>query len=309
MVSFMPSIFLRMSHLWLFGLCITVGMLSKKALPAGAYMVLNHLLLYVCLPAATLLHTSETDFNPNFLWPILMPWIAFGGSFVFFWLLKSKFSPSERAVLTLTAGIPSISFVGFPIFEALYGKPGLEIGVVMSQSGSFLVCSTLGVALASYYATEAVSVRKILWEVFTFPTFVAFLVALTMNFTGIRFVGVFREIIVYLSAPFGFLALVSVGLQMNLRPSSWPRKALAYGLGYKLLLFPLLIWLGYRLVLPDGGILLETSVIGAALGPMSTMAIITEKYGLHPTLAAQMVGVGIPLSLFTAFGLYWLFFV
>ncbi len=136
--------------------CLTLGVFLRKVptLSKDAHLVINNLLLYVCLPAATLLYTSSTRFNEAYALPILMPWISFGGAFLFFQILRRfvKFHRHSEAVLILTSGIPSVSFVGFPIFELLYGEEGMQIGVLMSQAGSFLVCSTLGIILASYYA-------------------------------------------------------------------------------------------------------------------------------------------------------------
>ena len=135
-------------------LCLVIGAALKKipALSKDAPLVINNLLLYVCLPAATLLYTSTTQFNSNYALPILMPWVSFGGSFLFFQGIRRfvKFHPHSEAVLILTSGIPSVSFVGFPIFELLYGEEGMQIGVLMSQAGSFFFWSTIRLNNAGY---------------------------------------------------------------------------------------------------------------------------------------------------------------
>ena len=59
----------------------------------------------------------------------------------------------------------------------------------------------------------------------------------------------------------------------------------------------MLVFLLFVVVLKQRGIVAEMCVLGAALGPMNTIAIIASNYRLHPALAAQMVGIGIPLSL------------
>ena len=283
--------------------CIVIGMLIKKYITKDddSHLLLNQILIYVCLPAITLLHTTETAFDVHYLLPMLMPWLSFGCSFLFFQWLDSyiHFHPHTKAVLILTAGIPSVSFVGFPIFEMLYGKTGLEIGILMSQSGSFLVCSTLGVMVAAYYAAEVPSVKKMLIGVLTFPTFAVFCVAVLLNLLGFHLNSTFKDILEKLASPFGFLALVSVGMQVPTSTDGWQVKNLKWGLAYKLLITPLLIFILYGIVLAKKGIILEMSVLGAALGPMNTIAIIATNYKLNPTLASQMVGIGIPISLVT----------
>ena len=228
-----------------------------------------------------------------------MPWISFGGAFLFFQFLKRfvKFHPHSEAVLILTSGIPSVSFVGFPIFELLYGEEGMQIGVLMSQAGSFLVCSTLGIITASYYANAQTKKWAFFLDVLRFPTFIAFCVALVINLSGWILPIMATDLLRKLAAPFSFLALISIGMQIDFRDKNINWRALGWGLGYRLILAPALVFVLFMLVLKQRGVVAEMCVLGAALGPMNTIAIIASNYRLNPTLAAQMVGIGIPLSL------------
>lgn len=293
--------------------CLTLGVFLRRvpALSKDAHLVINNLLLYVCLPAATLLYTSSTRFNEAYALPILMPWISFGGAFLFFQALKRflKFHRHTEAVLILTSGIPSVSFVGFPIFELLYGEEGMKIGVLMSQAGSFLVCSTLGIIVASYYANAESKANKwmFLLDVLRFPTFIAFCLALIINFLGWSLPTLGVDLLRKLSAPFSFLALISIGMQIDFSDKNIHWRALGWGLGYKLIIAPALVFVLLVLVLKQRGVVVEMCILGAALGPMNTIAIIASNYRLNPTLAAQMVGVGIPLSLVTVAFLNFIF--
>lgn len=266
---------------------------------------INKVLIYVCLPALTLLYASELRFESRYVLAVAMPWLVFLGSWLFFWSMQLRLGLNNqtRIVLTLTAGIPSVSFVGFPIFELLYGPEGLKTGVLMSQAGSFLVCGTVGVLLASYHApTESgrkITANQLAVNVLRFPTFGAFAVALLLNIVGWRWPSVIREVLQRVGSPFSFLALLSVGMQLDFRSESWRSRALWWGLGYKLLLAPALIAFLILFVLNQRGPMAEICVIGSALGPMNTVAVIAANYGLNPPLAARMVGIGIPLSLLT----------
>jgi malate permease and related proteins len=291
-----------------FCLAIGIGLKQFRVLKDESHLVLNNLLLYVCLPAATILHTSETRFESAFLLPILMPWILFIASLVFFQILDRfyHFERQTKAVLILTAGIPSVSFIGFPVLEMLYGKSGLEIGILMSQSGSFLVCSTLGIAVASYYAASKTDYVAIALNVFKFPTFIAFVIAIVINLMAFHLPDSLKNILQKLASPFTFLALISVGMQIPFKKENWQVQPLQFGLGFKLLIAPILILVLYQFVFKAKGIIFEASVVAAALGPMNTIAIIAAKYRLNPPLAAQMVGIGIPLSFVSTFIFYYL---
>ncbi|MFN8349538.1 MAG: AEC family transporter [Spirosomataceae bacterium] len=294
-----------MTNLLFLLLCLVLGAVLKKvpALSKDAPAVINSLLLYVCLPAATLLYTSATQFHSAYALPVLMPWLSFAGSFLFFRLLRGfiRLHPHSEAVLILTSGIPSVSFVGFPIFEMLYGEEGMKIGVLMSQAGSFLVCSTLGVVIASYYANTQTKKWAFLLDVLRFPTFIAFCLALLINLSGWSLPVPATDLLRKLAAPFSMLALISIGMQINVQDRNIHWRALAWGLGYKLIVAPVLIGVLFMIVFKQKGMVAEMCVLGAALGPMNTIAIIAANYRLNPALAAQMVGLGIPLSLAVIF--------
>jgi predicted permease len=270
-----------------------------KGFPKDAHLVLNSFIIYVCLPALTLLYTTEIHFQSNKALPILMPYILYIGSFIFFKILAPilQLDRSTTGALTLTAGISSISFVGFPIFELLFGKEGLQVGVLMSQAGSFVVCGTLGIFTASYYSAKEVSAKKIISDIVQFPPFLSFCVALILNFLNFHFPDWSIEILQKIGSPFGILALISIGLQISFKREDLQVKPLLFGLFYKLLVAPILIYVLYIFILGEHSFIGKITVVGAALGSMNTATIIAINYGLNPKLATQMVSISIPLSL------------
>jgi malate permease and related proteins len=269
-----------------------------KGFPKDAHLVLNAFIIYVCLPALTLLYTTEIHFERSQILPILMPYLLFGFAFIFFKIIApiAQFDRSTTGALTLTAGISSISFVGFPIFELLFGKEGLQMGVMMSQAGSFVVCGTLGIFTASYYSASEVSAKKIVKDIFQFPPFLAFCTAVFLNILGFHFSMIEADILQKIGSPFTILALISIGLQISFRREDLQVKPLLFGLFYKLLIAPLLIFILYFLIFEERTFLGKISVVGAALGSMNTATIIAINYGLNPKLATQMVSISIPLS-------------
>lgn len=269
-----------------------------KGFPKDTHLVLNSIIIYVCLPALTLHYTTEIHFERSQILPILMPYVLFAYSFVFFKILApiAQFDRSTTGALTLTAGISSISFVGFPLFELLFGKEGLQMGVLMSQAGSFVVCGTLGIFTASYYSSSGVSAKKIAKDIFQFPPFLAFCMAVSLNLLGFHLPSVATDILLKIGSPFTVLALISIGLQISFKRKDLQVKPLLSGLIYKLLLAPALIFILYFMVIGERSFLGKISVVGAALGSMNTATIIAINYGLNPKLATQMVSISIPLS-------------
>ena len=295
-----------MSSLALLLTCLLVGGVLRRWLPESAPLVLNRLLVAFFIPALTLLYMAELRFDSRFLLPILAPYLVFGGGCAIIWPLGRRlgFDRATLGALLLTGGISSISFVGFPIFEWLYGRAGLEAGVLMSQAGTFVICVTFGVGIASWLAAETPSVGTILRDMVRFPPFLAFLAALLANALGYVHPPLVRDLLTKLSSPFTIIALLSVGMQVRLQVPKENKNALLIGLGYKLLLAPLLVFLVYRVLLNQRGWLPDLCVLGSALGPMNTAAVLATQYNLNPALAAQMVGLGIPLSFLGMYLIY-----
>ncbi len=299
-----------MTNLLILMLCLSLGVILQrsKVFPTDAHLVLNSFIIYICLPALTLLYTSEINFQRSQALPVLMPYILFICSFVFFKIIASifEFDRSTTGALTITAGISSISFVGFPVFEILYGNEGLKMGVLMSQAGSFVVCGTLGIMTAAYYSSSEPSLKKILENIFTFPPFLAFCLAVSLNIFGVHFPVFAKDILQKLGSPFTILALVSVGLQINFSRESFTQKPLLIGLFFKLFIAPLIIYLLYVILFNEKTWLGQICVVGAGLGSMNTATIIAINHRLNPPLASLMVGIGIPLSLITTLILHFL---
>ena len=174
----------------------------------------------------------------------------------------------------------------------------------MSQAGTFVVCVTAGVGVASWLAAKEPSVAGMLLNMVRFPPFVAFALALLARGLGYEHSPLIRDILGSLTKPFSVIALLSVGLQISFSLPKTNRVALLAGLSYKLLLAPLLIFTVYVLVLNQHGWQTDLCILGSAIGPMNTAAVLAQQYNLNPELAAQMIGLGIPLSFCSLYLLY-----
>ena len=296
-------------------ICLLAGGLLRicRLLPANAHLTLNQLLVTVFIPALTLRHIPEMHITRQFWLPVLVPWFVFLTGLLFFGLAGQLLRSTPQALdrptlgsLQLTGGISSVSFVGFPLFELLYGERGLAVGIIMSQAGTFGVAMTLGVALASwhtakhhpvgYHPGRPPAVWQVAGNMLRFPPFPVFLLALAANLAGYRHPTPVRDMLDTISAPFTVLALVSVGMQLRWHVKPGERVHLQLGLLYKLLLAPLLVFALCRFCLDRHDYVAGLCVLGSAIGPMSTAAILASRYQLNAPLASQMVGIGIPLS-------------
>ncbi|MDX5421345.1 MAG: AEC family transporter [Hymenobacteraceae bacterium] len=297
------------SFILLFG-CLGLGVFLQKVrdFPMNAPLVLNQFIIYVSLPSLALYFIPEVQLDSTVLLPVGVAWICFAGSALLFWSLGRIYGWSKKLIgcLILTAGLGNTSFIGFPVIEALYGAEGLRTAILIDQPGSFMVLSTLGIALAAAFSKGKADASVIARKISRFPPFLLFMVALAMNVLGLHFSEDLKEVFQRLGSTVTPLALVSVGLQLRIERRSKHWGFLALGLTYQLVLAPLLIYVLYVLVLGMRGELIQVTIMEAAMAPMITASIVAASYGLKPRLANMMIGFGIPISFITLAIWYWL---
>jgi len=297
-----------MNQLFLLAVSFLLGIALRRTrrLPETAPAVLNTFIIYVSLPALTLLYLHELHLSPSLLAPASMPWLHFGFGYLIILFLgkRMKWSRSTIGCLLLTAGLGNTSFVGLPMIEAYYGTDALGIGLIVDQAGSFMVLSTLGLIMATRYSSGELTVPAMIKRIVSFPPFICAVVALSTQ--GVDIPGELRSVLERLGQTLTPIALISVGMQLQLASLNDSRRTLSVGLILKLLVLPGVMLLVYALLFNIRDLVLHVTIFEAAMPPMITGGIIAMEYKLEPKLAALMVGVGIPVSFLTLAGWWWI---
>jgi len=298
-----------MDSIILIFLCLLAGMALRrtKIAPPNAHTVLNQFVIYISLPGLALYYLPKIAMGTQLLLPLGVAWIGFGLSWVFFALLGKWLGWPKRIIgcLVLTGGLGNTAFVGFPVIEALFGKKGLETAIIVDQPGTFVVLSTLGIMVASMYSKGTAGTSELLRKIVAFPPFIAFIIGLFMNLAHYDFHEILQPVFQRLGNTVTPVALVAVGMQLQLQRKSRHWGFLALGLGFKLLVAPLFFFILYKLIIGADSPAVNVCIMEAAMAPMITAAILASTYGLKPKLAGMMIGVGIPLSFLTLAFWYW----
>ena len=280
-------------------LAVLVAALSNSA------AVLYRIVLAICVPAVTLLQLDRIELNANLILPASMAWLTFGLGLLAILAAPAATSSGTRGAWLLTAGLANTSFMGYPLIEALRGHDALATAVVVDQLGSFLLASTGAVIAAERFSARAVDSRRSspssVARILKFPPFLALLFAIGLRVAGFHWGETGREIFRVLSAPLAPLALFAVGLTLRLSPEKIRARsvALAAGLGFRLLLAPLLLTGLYVGLGRARDETVQITLLESAMAPMITGAILAGEFGLDPELASLMVALGVPLSLVT----------
>lgn len=282
-------------------ICLLAGMAlhASRRAPGNAHASINAFIIHVALPALILGHIHGIRLTAQLLLPASMPWVLFTLAVVVFALLGRalRLSPATVGTLTITAGLANTSFVGLPMIETFYGKQDLSTGILIDQFGTYLVLSTLGITVACIYSSGTASWREIGRRVMTFPPLLALLLALALS--PIAYPDWLSGALRRIGDTLAPLALVSIGLQLRLGELAGNRSTLALGLGFKLVLAPLLMALLYVGALSWTGQTSRVTIFESAMAPQIGGAIVAMQYGLDASLITLMVGVGVVLSFLT----------
>jgi predicted permease len=291
-----------MDNILLLLLCLFAGIALRWSgrVPEGGHVAINAFVIHLSLPALILLQIHRAHFGLGLLGPVAMPWVMFLLGAAVFWAAARawRLSRGTAGALVLTGALANTSFVGLPMIETFYGRDQMATGIVIDQLGTYLVLSTLGVTVACLASGGAASPRALLRRIVTFPPFLALLLAVLL--LPADYPPLVVHVLTRLGDTLAPLALVSVGLQLRPRALSGRRRILALGLGFKLVLAPLLLALLYLGVLRGSGETTHVTLFEAAMGPQIGGAVVATQYGLDPPLVSLMVGVGILLSFLTA---------
>lgn len=276
----------------LIGLCLGAGFLLRRhgVLPTEAARSLNVWLVYLAVPATTLLYVPRLDWNGRLVLPLAAPMVVWCGAWLMFrrWRLERP----TRGALLLACGLGNTSFVGFPLNHLYFGDAGLALAIVSDQM-TFLLLSTVGVATAVSHG-DAEQPRPLLGNLLRFPPFLALLLALVAPGWCEQAGPLWQP----LSQTLIPVALFSVGAQLEFGPSR-DRQLLAWGLAYKLFLGPALV---LALLLAGGaqGLEARVAVLEASMASMATSSVLAVQYRLNTRLVSLLIGLGVPLSLLSS---------
>ena len=288
-----------MSSFLLLLICLGLGVLFARSgrLPRDAPAVINTWIIDLALPALVMELLPKLDFRLDVWYLALSPWLVFIGSWLLFDRIGRRlhWSRGRIGAVVLTCGLGNTAFMGYPLIEALRGREAMGLAVLGDQLGTFIVLSTGAVVAAAIYAGREPHPRAIVRRVLTFPPFIGLVIGLIAAAAG-GWPPIVDEVLTRLGSTLTPLALFSVGLQFQLGFGSGQRAPLVLGLGWKLMLAPLLVWL-VGVPLGIRGLPLTVSVLEAAMAPMVSAGILAGQFGLDPRLANSIVGVGTLVSL------------
>jgi len=267
--------------------------------PEESANILNKFVIFISLPAMILLQIPKLTLSMDILIPVIIAWVVMTVTAIltFFISKRLHFTKEVTGALMLVAVLTNSSFLGIPVINAYLGDEALPFILVYDQMGTFLALATYGIFVAAYYSNQSeINVRIMAVKILTFPPFVSLIIALF--FIGIPFPETISKVLLMLGNTIVPIALVAVGLQLQLKLPGHEIQPFALALFIKLMIAPLI---ALAIVAMAGwtNLAASVSVMEAGMAPMITAGAMASLSGLAPRLSSAIVGYGILLSFFS----------
>lgn len=287
-----------MENFILIVLAISIGYLFRRVriFPEESATILNQFVIFISLPAMILLQIPKLTLSMDIMIPVIIAWAVMTVSALLTLLVSDKldFSQEVTGALMLVAVLTNSSFLGIPVISAYLGDEALPFILVYDQMGTFLALATYGIFVAAYYSNKSeMSFGSMAVKVLTFPPFVSLIIALF--FIGTPFPETISKVLGSLANTIVPIALVAVGLQLQLKLPGHEVQPFAIALLIKLILAPL-IALGIVALAGWTNLAAHVSVMEAGMAPMVTAGAMASLSGLAPRLSSAIVGYGILFS-------------
>lgn len=283
----------------LLAIVIGYGINRLNIFPKEAPTILNQFVIYISLPAMILLQIPRLTFSLDTIIPIIIAWLIMAFSAILILLLARFFSFSKEITgsLMLVSILGNSSFMGIPIINAYMGESALPYVLVYDQLGTFIALATYGTFIASYYSNKSeISFKIITFKVLTFPPFISLIAALFLM--GVEFNPTITKVLSSFANTIVPIALVAVGLQLQLKLPGHEIKPFTVALVIKLLIAPIIAIIICKLFGWNNQASL-VSIMEAGMAPMITAGAIASMAGLAPRLSSAIVGYGIIISFLT----------
>lgn len=269
-------------------------------MPESTTKVLSGWVINVALPAAALDSVHKVNLRPDWWLAAATPWIGVALAVaVFVPLCRAlKWSRQRAGALLLAGGWGNTSFVGLPMIAAFAGEQWLGLGLVIDLFGTYLALSTVGIAIATIASSGRFDVRAVARRIATFPPFLALLIALATN--QLDRPEWLEHIIGALMQTLTPIALAAVGFALRLDRISGRLGALTVGLAFRLGVAPLALMVMYLALDRASDPVAKVAMLEMAMPPMLGASVVAMEDDLEPDLVALLIGLGVPLSMLTA---------
>jgi len=283
-------------------LVILVGFVAKKRkmITDEVSQKLSGLLLYVTMPFMIIV-SFHVEFSMQMLRNAGIVFVLAVAAHVFSIilgvLLFCKFTPSISKIMRFSAVFSNCAFMGFPVIDGLFGRDGIfYASIYISVFHIFIWTYGVGLFSGGFDLRDTKKMFKAILN----PGIISVAIGLIIFVSQIKLPAPLYQALSMVGGMTTPLSMLIVGAL--LADASFKgvmfKWHLYYGVLVRLLLIPLLVFLGLRMfAIPS--MLLGITVVLTAMPIAVNTAIFAEKYGGDAKLASQYIALSTLLSIIT----------
>ncbi|QKF82713.1 AEC family transporter [Halarcobacter ebronensis] len=213
-----------------------------------------------------------------------------------------KFDKKTLATFIVVGTFGNTSFVGFSYVDAFYGQDYVVYALIYDLFGSFLLVVSLGTVIINWGSGQHVNFKAISKRVIFFPPIIMFFVTVVLKLFPIpNFIMNTAETIGATLVP---LAMIAIGMKLELKNIFYKIKETSILLGIKMFFVPLVVTVLFYIFHNLEDTWSKTTIIEAAMPPMTTAVILAIQGGLDERLAVNSLVLGVLISLLSVTGFY-----
>ncbi|RXK03522.1 AEC family transporter [Halarcobacter bivalviorum] len=214
-----------------------------------------------------------------------------------------KLEKKILATFMIVATFGNTSFIGLSYIDTFYGQDYVVYALIYDLFGSFLLLVSLGMIIINWGSGQHVNFKGIVRSVIFFPPIIMFfLTVFTKNFEMPQFVMNTMETIGATLVP---IAMIAIGMKLELKNIFYKLNIVTTAIVIKMFVVPIIVLLAFSVFYNLDDTWSKTTILEAAMPPMTMAVVLAIKGGLDERLAINALVIGVLLSLLSVTGFYY----
>ncbi len=283
-----------------------IGFIGQKTLGFDT-KTLSKMALYLLSPVLVFRTFYTNAFSSNHLYIILYTFLLCFALIAFVYVLSwiKKFTRAETCGMILAASFMNNGNYGTPVALLLFGAAGFEYAVVLMVVQSLLM-GTVGVYYAAKGSPENAGVKTALRAVVKMPILYGAIIGLSFQFLSIPVSSSIMEAVDLVANATVPVIMVILGMQLaKISIKHAPKEKLAYAIGIKLFLSPLIAF-GLTLLLPVDPMVKQLMIIMAAMPTAANTTMYALEFNTEPDFVSSSTLISTLLTIVSLPVMFWI---
>lgn len=262
-------------------------------------------IIYFSLPAIVFAKIYPLELTYRTLELIFMfNTIILGNLLAAFFLGKVfKLEKKTLATFMIVATFGNTSFIGLSYIDTFYGQDYVVYALIYDLFGSFLLLVSLGMVIINWGSGQHVNFKAITKSVIYFPPIIMFFVTVFAKaFTVPVFILNTMDTIGSTLVP---IAMIAIGMKLELKNIFYKFNVVSSAIILKMIIVPIVVLCGFSLFYNLDDTWSKTTILEAAMPPMTMAVVLAIKGGLDERLAINALVIGVLASLVSVTSFYY----